>query len=65
MINYKITISNGLQSTIDAESEADLYGKIDTGHYAILPIRGKRAITITRQNISSIEETDKQERLTV
>ncbi len=59
---YRVTLENGLTSTMKAEDEARLSAKILSGHYGVLPIGGRAMIRYTPENIKEIIEiTDKSE----
>jgi len=56
MKNYKIILKDGSNTKMEAENEDELFQKIDSGHFGILPIRGTSRKLITRNNIDSVEE---------
>jgi hypothetical protein len=58
MKNYKVTITDGLNTIMDAEDKEELLKKISTGSYGIMPIRGKVQVKIIPENILKIEEVE-------
>lgn len=55
MKTYRIALKKGYGGTVDAESEEELYRKLATGHYGVLPRRG-RNIRYTPENVKEIIE---------
>lgn len=57
MKTYKIILKDGDIGTIDAEREEDLYKKLATGLYGVLPRRkNSNMIRYTPENIKEIIE---------
>lgn len=60
MKTYFIKLKSGLSCEFNAEDEKTLHQKINTGHYGILPIRGRVRELITSENVAEIIEIKDQ-----
>lgn len=56
MKKFTINLKNNHKIDIDAEDEADVIKKINSGHYNVLPVRARRATNITQDDIIEIIE---------
>ncbi len=56
MKTYRIIVNTGDAGRVNAENEEDLYRKLSTGAYGVLPIRSRDMIRFTPENIKEIIE---------
>jgi len=58
---YQIITKEGISGTISASSEEELYQKLSTGNYGVLPLRGNSMIRFTPDNVTEIVELTDEE----
>ncbi|HYM65080.1 MAG TPA: hypothetical protein VES68_01170 [Candidatus Sulfotelmatobacter sp.] len=58
MKKYRIILNTGENAIIDAVNEEDLKQKLSSGHYGVLPLRGRQMVRFTPANIKEIIEEE-------